>query len=281
MHKEFILQSLYGLITQVSTFPFEIVCYEDCSSDGTREIVEEFSAKYPDIVRPYLPETNQYSNSNRYFFDVITPFCKGNYIAYCEGDDYWTDVTKIQKQTDFLENNPDFSLCYHNIATIDQEGRILNPDWMPTYYRREFTAQEVRLCWCNNQMLSLMYRNVINEIPDELRKAPTDDVFLISLLGKYGKAKYLNNINPSMYRQHRGGTFTSLSMIDKYEVQSLNFYWIYRYYKRKEQLVESQVMRLRSLERSLHTVKIAEIIRLCYVRIFRSRSKKILTIRKP
>lgn len=276
MHRPFILNALHSLITQETTYPFEIVCYDDCSSDGTREIVKAFADRYPAIVNAVLPGTNQYSNSNRYYFDVITPCCKGKYIANCEGDDYWSDTKKIQKQVEFLEANPEYALVYHEIATINQDGKILDRNWLPNYYKQDFSAEEVRLAWCSNQMQSMMYRNLLHKIPNELRNSPTDDVWIVALLGQHGKSKYLQNIKPAMYRQHTGGAFTSLSRTEQLDVQAMNFFWLYKYYRQLGYTTESNVMRLRYLDRCLHTVNIKEILRLVYIRIFKKRSMKLL-----
>jgi len=106
-HESYIAQAIEGIMMQQTDFPIELVIGEDCSTDRTREICLEYQDKYPEIIRLLLPEKNIgiYKNSKSTFIE-----CKGKYIAICEGDDYWTDPLKLQKQVYFLETRPDFAL---------------------------------------------------------------------------------------------------------------------------------------------------------------------------
>ena len=109
-HAPFIRQCIEGVLMQKTTFPYELVIGEDCSTDGTREIVLDYAQKYPEIIRVITSESNvgAFENEKRAYFA-----CRGKYIAICEGDDYWTDPDKLQKQVDFLEEHPDYSMCCH------------------------------------------------------------------------------------------------------------------------------------------------------------------------
>lgn len=93
----------------------EILIHDDCSTDGTTDIVKEYAAKYPDLIFPLYEEENQYSKGMAGKIDLYNyKRAKGKYIAYCEGDDYWTEPLKLQMQIDFLEAHPDYSVCFHN-----------------------------------------------------------------------------------------------------------------------------------------------------------------------
>ena len=109
-HEPYLRQALDGFLMQQTTFPVEIVLAEDCSTDGTRAICEEYVAKYPDKIKYIYREHNVGYNENEY---EAMCAAEGKYIAYCEGDDYWTDTQKLQKQVDFLEAHPDYSVCWH------------------------------------------------------------------------------------------------------------------------------------------------------------------------
>ncbi len=108
-HAPYIAQAIEGVLQQEVDFSYELVIGEDCSTDGTREIVCEYQKKYPDIIRVITSEQNVGARKNSC---RIEKACRGKYIAYCEGDDYWHNPYKLQRQTDFLENNPDFGLVH-------------------------------------------------------------------------------------------------------------------------------------------------------------------------
>ena len=115
-HAPYIRACLDGFLMQKTSFVFEILIHDDCSTDGTREIIEEYSKKYPDIIFPIFQTENQYSKGVRGMMARFNfPRSRGKYIALCEGDDYWSDPYKLQRQVDFLEANTDFSICFHNM----------------------------------------------------------------------------------------------------------------------------------------------------------------------
>jgi glycosyltransferase involved in cell wall biosynthesis len=108
-HAPYIAQAIEGVLQQKTTFPFELVIGEDCSTDGTREIVFEYQKKYPNIIRVITSEKNVGMKRNGL---RVLKACHGKYIAFCEGDDYWQHPLKLQKQADYLENHPEYGLVY-------------------------------------------------------------------------------------------------------------------------------------------------------------------------
>lgn len=122
-HAPYIRQCLEGFVMQKTKFHFEVVVHDDASTDGTADIVREYAEKYPDIIIPIIEEENQYSKGNRSISRILLPYMKGKYVAYCEGDDYWTDPFKLQKQVDFLEKHPDYVFCYTNATVVDGNNR--------------------------------------------------------------------------------------------------------------------------------------------------------------
>lgn len=130
-HEPYLRQALDSFLIQKTSFAYEIVLAEDCSTDGTRKICEEYAAKYPDIIHYIYRDHNVGYNENEY---EAMCAAKGKYIAYCEGDDYWTIPDKLQRQVDFLESHPDYSICWHrckhhNVTTGENKqdacGKIL------------------------------------------------------------------------------------------------------------------------------------------------------------
>lgn len=122
-HAPYIRQSLDGILMQETNFDYEIVVGEDCSTDSTREILDEYKEKYPDKFVLLYREKN-FGRPTMNVYDTGM-HCKGEYIAFLEGDDYWTDSHKLQKQVDFLEANPEYMGCTHTCEVVDAQG---NPE---------------------------------------------------------------------------------------------------------------------------------------------------------
>ena len=117
-HAPYIRQCLDGFLMQKTTFVYEVIINDDASTDGTTEIIREYEEKYPDIIKPIYHEENLYSKGERGFWNrYCLPRSKGKYVALCEGDDYWIDPYKLQKQVDLLENNVDYGLI-HTLANV-------------------------------------------------------------------------------------------------------------------------------------------------------------------
>src|SRR5690606_37807476 len=128
--EHYIKQCLEGILMQQTTFPFEIILGEDESNDGTREICKQYAAQYPDKIKLFLRSRKDviYINGNptgRFNFIENLKACSGKYIALCEGDDYWTDPLKLQKQVDFLESNKEY-VIHSGVAQIIRDGKLIN-----------------------------------------------------------------------------------------------------------------------------------------------------------
>lgn len=122
-HAPYISQCVDGFLMQKTSFPYEIIINDDCSSDGTTEILKEYAEKYPDLIQLILHDENQYSKGiRRILATFVYPLVKGKYIAICEGDDYWTDPYKLQKQVDYLESHPKCGMCYSNFSKYNQKN---------------------------------------------------------------------------------------------------------------------------------------------------------------
>lgn len=121
-HINYIEQCLDGFLEQETDYPFEILIHDDCSTDGTTEIIQKYSTKYPDIIKPMYETENQYQKgkpAGSLIWNI--PRARGKYIALCEGDDYWIDENKLQMQVNFLEKNPEYGMCYTKSKQFLQE----------------------------------------------------------------------------------------------------------------------------------------------------------------
>lgn len=126
-HEPYIVQALNGFLMQKTSFPFEILIHDDASTDRTADIIREYEKKFPNLIKPIYQKENQYSKGNRSILaSFVYPRAKGKYIAICEGDDYWIDENKLQMQVDFLENNPEYGMCYTKSKQYNQSMQKFN-----------------------------------------------------------------------------------------------------------------------------------------------------------
>ena len=124
-HEKYISEALDSFLMQEVNVPFEILVHDDASTDTTAEIIREYEKKYPDIIKPICQKNNQYSQGVSITPEIQLKRAQGEYIAFCEGDDYWTDKCKLQIQYDFMQANPQYSICCHAYSMVDKNGKTL------------------------------------------------------------------------------------------------------------------------------------------------------------
>lgn len=135
-HEPYIKDALDGFVMQKTNFPFIVIIHDDASNDLTQEIIQEYSKKYPDIIKPIIEKENQYSKNDGSLRKIIDTACASTgakYVAMCEGDDYWTDPLKLQKQVDFLENNKEYGICYTKAISFEQKAKRYSQPWGGNY----------------------------------------------------------------------------------------------------------------------------------------------------
>ncbi len=208
-HAKFIRQALDGFVMQKTNFPFEVIVHDDASTDGTADIVREYAEKYPDIIKPILQTENQWSRGVSIWKAHMWPRIRGEYVALNEGDDYWTDPCKLQKQIDFMDAHPDFSVCFHPVRVIWDDKR--SPDYIfPTpKFRFNKTVLELSDLLQHNfiQTNSVVYRwrpECAELFPDGILPG---DWYLHLLHAQVGKIGFLPDVM-SVYRRNAGGIWT-------------------------------------------------------------------------
>jgi glycosyltransferase involved in cell wall biosynthesis len=202
--EHYVGKAIENIVTQETNFSFELVIGEDCSPDGTRAVCERYAAQYPDIIR--LLPSDKNLGAIRNAMRVLSE-CNGEYIAMCEGDDYWTDKHKLQKQIDFLDANPDYTLCFGDVDIEDEMGSGLTYEqYKPVLNKDTITIEDVILTqMCIAPTATMVFRNIIpRPLPEFFSRIYSDDIALQLLLTDKGKAKHLH-MKLATYRNHAGG----------------------------------------------------------------------------
>ena len=122
-HANYIEQTIQGFLIQKTTFPFRILIHDDASTDGTVQILKEYQQRYPNLIQLILQDDNKYSKGEMILLKYIAPKCSGDYIAFCEGDDFWIDEKKLQKQVDILNKHKDCQICFHPTIGLRNNGK--------------------------------------------------------------------------------------------------------------------------------------------------------------
>jgi glycosyltransferase involved in cell wall biosynthesis len=236
-HEQYIDEALKGIFIQETNFPVEVVIGDDFSQDNNLKIIR----LYKDTVNIKVKLLNRIKGDDYYKkrmvygrifnFTNIIENCTGKYIALLDGDDYWTDPYKLQKQVDFLEDNPDYVLVHHNAKTIDEKGNLVNESNLPPANRADLSPEDLQKGKVIST-LTMCFRNVIRDFPEEFYKVPIADMFLVSLLGRHGKAKYMPEIEPAMYREHSGGVWSSLNLQKRTRAKIKTWNLMAQYFKR-------------------------------------------------
>jgi glycosyltransferase involved in cell wall biosynthesis len=209
-HESYISKAIEGVMMQQTSFLIELIIGEDCSTDNTRRICQEYKAKFPEKIRLLLPLKNLGASAN---FMATFQACSGKYIALCEGDDYWTDPYKLQKQVDFLEANKDFAICFHKVTY--QYEDIPDKIYVSNTGQKEISTIEDLAKGNFISTLSCVFRNNFKDsLPDFLNRCPIGDYPLHLWNAQYGKLKYLDE-NMATYRVHKHGIWELKPEIEK------------------------------------------------------------------
>lgn len=224
-HECFVAQAIESVLMQQTGFPIELVIGEDCSTDQTRSIVNDYAQRYPQHIRALLPDSNLGMIPN---FVATLQACRGQYVALLEGDDYWTDPHKLQNQVEFLEEHHEYSMCFHDVRIISEDSPCVLESYGPPYRKPFFTLDDI-VERCFIQTCSVMLRNgLVREYPSWFYEAPNGDWMLFVLAAQHGDIGYLE-MQMASYRLHQGGVWTGHSTLHKLQ-QILPLYgYFYRH----------------------------------------------------
>lgn len=202
-HEQYLRKCLDGIVNQKTDFAFEAIVHDDASTDGSQAIISDYAKRYPSIIKPIFQKENQYSKHNGSLRKAINPNIRGKYVAICEGDDYWTDSDKLQKQVDFLEKNPDVTLCFHNVRIVNRDGTLLHGNLYAHLEQRYYTAGEIISRWTVPTCSAVVRADCYLATPYDRRFAVGDNVIWLKCL-ENGKAYCINN-KMAVYRRDING----------------------------------------------------------------------------
>ncbi len=234
-HESYVAKALDSVLMQVTNFDFEIVVGEDCSTDGTRDVLLEYQQKFSKKIKLLLHERNLGFMQNT----VETwNACSGKYVALLDSDDYWQDPNKLQKQVDFLESHPEYSMSYHDSLFIDENENVIKKS-QGCYV--DYSEDDLLCGKAYTPTSATMIRNMPLKDIEYFKDSYQPDTVLAHYAGFYGKAKYQDNIDKSAYRIHNTGMWSSASQM-----------------KRLHGSIETKKMIIKNLGQDARHVKIVE-----------------------
>lgn len=214
-HELYIREAIEGFLMQKTTFPIEVLIHDDASTDGTAEIIREYKKKYPNLIFPVYQTENQYSKGIKISLTYQYPRSRGKYIAFCEGDDYWTDPLKLQKQVDFLNANPEYSGASHQSLMVFADENNTAPRLF-----REHNITDIEIDHLLDGRIfhtaSLTFRSEIIKKHSLPTGVTAGDRALFFLLATFGKIHYSSEVM-CCYRKHAGGmsSWVTTEMLEK------------------------------------------------------------------
>lgn len=203
-HEPYIVQALEGFMMQKTNFSFEVLLYDDASTDGTADIIRDYEKKYPRIFKPIYQTENQFSKGIKVTQKYQFPRVQGKYIAMCEGDDYWTDPLKLQKQVDFLEANEEYALCCHHYHVLNSNE--ISKSKLISKIDFDFTLKDI-FEQTIAKTLTVVFRRSFIDFNVLQQYHYARDTHLIYHLLLNGKGRYFAE-SLGVYRLHQGGVFS-------------------------------------------------------------------------
>lgn len=201
-HEPYIEYALDGFLSQKTNFAFEVVVHDDASTDRTADIIRKYEKKYPLIVKPIYQSENQYAKHDGTIRNIMQLKMRGKYIAVCEGDDYWTDESKLQKQIDFLEHNPEYVMCFTNFDFFYQRKKVFERN-MLTEKAIQFPHDYTLSDWIENPgYVGPMTWVIRKDVMDSYQYIKTSDGSFAQFAHflSSGKVKCLINDTTAVYR---------------------------------------------------------------------------------
>ena len=209
-HEPYLRQCLDGFVMQQTNFRFEAIVHDDVSTDGSVAIIREYAEKYPDIIKPVLETENQYSKGGGRLNMIVDKYIRGKYVAICEGDDYWTDPLKLQRQYDFMESHPDCSLCFHANNELYPSGEVIvhRPSVVKEIYTLADAVGVGGGFMATNATFARWDYLRQEGRPDFWRNSPVGDLPMMLYFASKGNIGYIDEVM-SVYRMQVAGSWSA------------------------------------------------------------------------
>lgn len=223
-HEKFIRYALDGFVSQKSKYNFEVIVCDDASTDKTPEIIKEYVAKYPNLFIPVFEQKNKFDQM-RELQDSLVLKARGRYIAMCEGDDYWTDPYKLQKQIDIMEDNPEIMLCYTSYKVVDFDNKEMYYEIGEDHKKESYTGDLLPLLLSHNfvQYPSPVFRKEVFHNPIYKENPSWLDYSICLTAASLGIGYYIDE-STCCYRRHSSNV-TSSSWIVKEQAIIHRYFW--------------------------------------------------------
>ncbi|MBS3993918.1 MAG: glycosyltransferase family 2 protein [Bacteroidetes bacterium] len=257
-HENFIREAIEGVLMQVCDFEVELIVANDCSTDKTDRVIQDIIQNHPNAS--WINYTNHTQNKGMIpNFIWAMQQCIGEYIALCEGDDYWTDTFKLKKQVDFLERSEDYNICFHNVKLFNQaENRFENDNITRNVHETSYIEDLARGNFIHTP--SVVLRNNFT-IPKWYSKSPIGDWILYMIAIKDKKIKKLDKIM-AVYRVHEKGVWVNKSQEYKDEFTKISINLLLKNLKSKKEVYKILKNRLGNVNnKKLNFVKLLELIK--------------------
>jgi glycosyltransferase involved in cell wall biosynthesis len=251
-HEKYIAQAIESALMQQTDFDYELVIGDDCSRDGTRKIIEEYHRKFPGKVRLLLPSSNLGVMKN---FVATVDACRGEYIAWLEGDDYWVDENKLAKQVALLDAEKNAVYSFSDAVHVDEDGNYLK-DAVVDFPKKYLTEKDLLTGFWTPSLTTVHRKKELQEV---LSRMSTDkpifnpDWIMFTLLAEKGPIAYVKT-RPSAYRQHAGGVFSKKTIEHKL-VNSLKSLAYLRGLVKKENVKQTDLALIRLYNNYLYGLK--------------------------
>lgn len=213
-HEAFISQAIESALAQKASFPIEIVIGEDCSPDGTRDIVLDYQRRFPQTIHVLAHEKNVGMIRN---FEETLMACRGSYVAMLEGDDYWTNPEKLEKQVAFLDSHPEFAVCFHDVDVIFSDGSPTRR-FCPPGQKEVSTLTDLLYSDFIPTCSTVFRRGLFGRLPPWIHELKMCDWLLHILNARHGQIKFMNEVM-GVYRIHEGGAWSRLTAIESVQAR--------------------------------------------------------------